>query len=250
MSNCTTKISMIEKIKYLYSHHMTLRFLFKKKLKKKRPTGILLDDIISILNAFPRNKWYPIIKNLVYEEDKNEHCCIINNDQYDNYPITDSNDILHFDLEDLKKEEFDIEPGIPYFDIKNNGIVFCYSYLPLDIRYSCDKNKLSSRIVNSGNIPSILGISYDGKLITDYYIPGASKDSYHYNYEVSYHNYKRKEDIPEPEDGEILYYIKQIVSTKLYDNDYEKYKKFINYCISHKFAYSKSYKNDIDKILK
>lgn len=234
-----SKLSFIQKAKYII-FQQGLIYTFKNKPNKpNRPIDIKLHDIECIFATFPRDRWYNIIKNLIWQENIRDHYCIINGDKVDNYPISLDDFILAFNLDDLLKNYFNIEPNKSYTHSKFGGICYCSDYLPLD--YKSKYHRDGHKIAISGNIPSCLGISDEGNFYDTSIISASCSDS-------SYHNYKEVDYTPIK--GEALYYIKQITTGEITDKT--KIDKFIYYLLNsnNKFNIGDvSYKDIFDSIL-
>lgn len=226
MLKLNSKLSFLNKIKFILQHEGLVYTIKNLPIRTNRSIGIELHDIECIFINFPRDRWYNIIKNLIWKENKKDHYCIINSDKIDNYPISFDDFVLAFNLDDLLKDQFNIESDKSYTHSKFGGICYCYDYLPLDFRskYNRDGHKISI----SGNIPSCLGISDNGKFYDSSIIADTISDS-------SYHNYKEVQYIPI--EGEALFYIKQITIGKITDKN--RIDNFISYLMNSNKEFQK-----------
>lgn len=219
-------VNPIKKIKYGIKEHMLLRTLLHKYEvpdQMKHPNKTSINLIIDIFEHMPRYDWYDCIKPLVYDLSKKRNGIVILDSDTDDYPFyytSDDFNYLGFNIEDLKKEIFNIEPLKFYTHRIYGGVSLVSSYIPLDIRLddTSYKHNLAMNRTYYGSIVESTGIANDG------YTFGWEKG--HHFLTESYCFYKDFKQVKyKPKEGELLYYIEKYTKNELtlkYPDDYDK----------------------------
>ncbi len=201
-------MNLIKILKYMKSNKNLVYTLFHMHFPKQvRPYNIDYTQIESIFKNIPRKYWYNTIVPLLWDIQPKRNGVIIANEEFDTYPYSDNTDTLWFNIEDLNKDIFDIEPGEIYTHKKYGGIFVADSYIPLDKRYE--------------------GSPYDramfGSIVFGY---GVAKDKRTYGFECGHHCLNGDESFYNdytkinytPIEGSFLYYIQKMIKKEITPN--------------------------------
>ena len=187
----------------------TLLHKYKEPIQMKHPYKTSIESLISIFNNVPREYWYNIIKPLIWDLNPDTNGMIILNKDIDTFPFTyteDDIEYLGFNIEDLLKSEFDIEPCGFYTHNKLGGVFISNSYISLDYRY--ESTNIGYDIVHYGSVVEGIGVSDDG------YSYGWEKGHYFLSESSAfYNNFSKINYIPK--EGEFLYYIEKLFKREL-----------------------------------
>lgn len=213
--------NLFKRIKYGIKHKCLKYALFKlEDVTQERPHEISPLLIKNIFKFIPREKWYDIIKPLIWDINPKGNGVYIVNDPIDPYPfIGNRYDILEFNLNDLLRKEFNIEPCHYYTHKKLGGIFIAESYIALDERnrnkYDNEDALATDRILY-GSVVEGIGITNDGYSYgwEKGHIFLQAQDVYYTDFEPI--DYK-------PKEGEFLYYIEKIYKKELTQIDDSTY---------------------------
>ena len=192
----------------------TMTHKYKVPDQMSHPNKTSIEMITNIFRYIPREYWYDTIKPLIWDLNINENGMSILYSDKDNYPFSYTEDNiswLGFNIEDLKRKKFNIEP-LRYYEYKGNtgGVCISFSYIPLDIRKdnSPNKDKLSHDRAYFGSVVDYFGIAKDGYTFSweggHYYI-GDQESFYNRFSPIKY----------APKEGEFLYYMEKLVKKEL-----------------------------------
>lgn len=157
-------ISILKRLRVGIKERNLKYYLFQyKEPIQSRPYNISYNTIISIFKYMPRDKWYEIIKPLCWDLRPERNGIEILDDFNDPYPFDGLNtDILYFNIEDLKKTKFDIEPYHYYTHKELGGVFLSSDYVALDER--CNYyNLLAKDRALFGSVVEGIGVTNSGK---------------------------------------------------------------------------------------
>ncbi len=174
--------------------------------KQIRPHQICYQEIQAIFKSIDRKYWYDIIVPLLWDIQPKEDGVLILDNEKDIYPIKDDDNIdtLWFNIEDLKKSTFDIEPGEIYTHKDFGGIFVADDYVALDKRY---RHPFPTMVAYDramfGSVVFGFGILDDGHSF------GCECGNINLNPNQSFYNKYTKIDF-KPKEGTIIYYIQKL----------------------------------------